>query len=335
MGVEQCTVNALDTAPRVRILSSRRSVVVAVLLAQGLRPAIAFALPSQAWPRTDASRVEAASAGAGVRLQVRPTVGDTLRLVVDQELEMRTRRGIAPSLGAAGEARRPTEPLYGPRADGAVVRRTQVRLWAHSLVERADLSSTTLLATTDSISTWSGAPGEAVRLQAMPMPTDGRQVRVLVSPDGAMRVADPPPGAMELSSSLSSIPGLLPAGPVKVGTTWRRDMPLPSLPVSGYQADGVVQARLRLDSLTQRGRIAWISLEGELRRDGAARDLPVGTRVITAGTIRGALCVDRQRAWIVEASTTIDVTSEVVTGPAATAPPTILSLRLKQQLRVK
>lgn len=326
----------MDTTTSLRIVSSRRTVVVAVLLVQGLRPAIAHALPSQTWPRTDASRAEAGNGAEGVRLQVRPTVGDTLRLVVDQELEMRTRRGMAPStIGPAGEVRRPAEPLYGPLADGAVVRRTQVRLWAHSLVERADLSSTTLLATTDSISTWSGAPGDAVRLQSMPMPTDGRQVRVLVSPDGAMRVGDPPPGAMELSSSLSSIPGLLPPGVVKVGMTWRREMPLPSLPVSGYHADGVVQARLRLDSLTQRGRIAWISLEGELRRDGAARDLPVGTRVITAGTLRGALCVDRQRAWIVEASTTIDVTSEVVAGPTVTAPPTILAFRLKQQLRVK
>lgn len=331
MGVEHHTVNAMDTAARLRIVTSRRAVVVAVLLVQGLRPASAFALPSQTWPRTDASRAESVNAADGVRLQVRPTVGDTLRLVVEQELEMRTKRGST-ALGPNG---RPAEPLYGPRADGAVVRRTHVRLWAHSLVERADLNATTLLATTDSISTWSGAPGDAVRLQTMPMPLDGRQVRVLVSPDGAMRVADPPPGAMELSSSLSSIPGLLPPGPVKVGMTWRREMPLPSLPVSGYQADGVVQARLRLDSLTQRGRIAWISLDGELRRDGAAKDLPVGTRVITAGTLRGALCVDRQRAWIVEASTTIDVTSEVVTGPATTTPPTILALRLKQQLRVK
>jgi hypothetical protein len=256
--------------------------------------------------------------------------------VVDQELEMRTRRGQAPSgRTSSGESRRTIEPRVGPLADGAVVRRTQVRLWAHSVVERADVATTTLLATTDSIATWSGAPGDAVRLQAMPMPTDGRQVRVQVSPDGAMRAADPPPGAMELSSSLSSIPGLLPTGMVRVGMTWRREMPLPSLPVSGYHADGVVVARLRLDSLTQRGRIAWISLEGELRRDGAARDLPVGTRVITAGTIQGVLRVDRQRAWIVDASTTIDVMSEVVAGPASTAPPTMLGLRLTQLLRVK
>lgn len=328
----------MPTATTDRTNRPRRVAVAALLVIQGLRPSMVMASPTQTWPRTDAMRANAANgadAGNGVRLQVRPTVGDTLRLVVDQELEMRSRRGTAPSTIAPSTGARPAEPLYGPRADGSVVRRTQVRLWAHSLVERAELAATTLLATTDSISMWSGVPGDAVRLQPMSMPTEGRQVRVLVSPDGAMRVADPPPGAMELSSSLSSIPGLLPPGLVTVGMTWRREMPLPSLPVSGYHTDGVVQARLRLDSLTHRGRMAWVSLEGELRRDGAARDLPVGTRMITAGTLRGTLCVDRQRAWIVEASTTIDVTSEVAAGPAATAVPTILTLRLRQQLRVK
>ena len=58
--------------------------------------------------------------------------------------------------------------------------------------------------------------------------------------------------------------------------------------------------------------------------------MPAGTRVITAGTMRGTLVMDRQRAWIV-----MDVQSEVAAGPAAGAAPMWLDLRIQQRVRVK
>lgn len=333
-GVNDSIPHAMTHVPRpcpgrrTRRLARRApSVLLLAVAVVSAAPADAAALSSRQPQRPDLPGVS----GDVVRLEVRPVVGDTLRLMVEQELEMHSRRGPVPSANAAERG----EPLYGPRAALGPVRRTHVRLWAHSLVEHTDGAGTTLLATTDSISMWSGAAGDAVRFQAVPMPADGRQVRVHVTTDGAMRTADPPPGAMELEASLAAVPGLLPAGPVRVGMRWRRDMPLPALPLTGYHADGVVQARLRLDSLTQRGRIAWISLEGELRRDGALRDLPVGTRVITAGTIRGTLTVDRQRAWIIAAATLVDAQSEVVASAASTAPPLVLALRLRHRITVR
>ena len=110
---------------------------------------------------------------------------------------------------------------------------------------------------------------------------------------------------------------------------------LPSLPVNGYRADGVVRARFRFDSLTNGGRNAWISLEGSLHRDGTSRDLPAGTRVITAGMMRGMLVVDRQRAWIIDARTVMDVQSEVSPGAGGSSPPIVLDLRIQQRIRVK
>ena len=98
----------------------------------------------------------------------------------------------------------------------------------------------------------------------------------------------------------------------------------------GYRADGVVRASFRFDSLTRGGREAWISLEGSLHRDRAARDLPAGTRTITAGTMRGMLVVDRQRAWIVDARTVMDVQSEV-----SGTTPVILDLRITQRVKVR
>ncbi len=283
----------------------------------------------------------------GVRLIVRPRVGDTLRLQMEQTIEMSGRRSetSAPPVGStsgmdgrSARDRSPTpakSPDYGPRRARASMQVTKLLMYAHSLVEASDLNSTTLLATTDSMAMWAGSSKEQGRPSMMPLPADGRQIRVRVTPDGAMRVSDPPPGAMELGATLASMPALLPEGAVRVGQRWERDIVLPSLPLSGYRADGVVRTRFRLDSLSQGGRSAWISMEGELRRDGAARELPVGTRVITAGTVRGTMVLDRLRAWIVDARTEIDVQSEVTPGPAESSRPMLLDLRIVQRVRVR
>jgi hypothetical protein len=240
----------------------------------------------------------------------------------------------ASTRGGAAPGRQSRDPLYGPRAVAAA-RITRVQLFAHSLVEASDLRATTLLATSDSMAVWVGAPGDAPVMRPVAVPDAGRQVRVRVTSDGAMRLEDPPPSAQTFGATLASVPGLLPEGPVRVGSTWSREMPLPSLPVSGVRADGVVQARLRLDSLTRGGRDAWISLVGLLRRDGAARELPPGTRLVTAGTLRGTMVVDRTRAWIVDAWTRIDVESDVVPGPAGSARPMLLDFRIEQRVRVR
>lgn len=284
----------------------------------------------------------AAPRSPGVLLLVRPRVGDTLRLQMEQVLEVTSRPSTASTRATpplsngtrAGPTRSP-EPEYGPRRNRTAMRLTRLLLYAHSLVESSDLTVTTLLATTDSMAMWAGQPGETREPQMLTLPMEGRQVRVRVTPDGAMRVNDPPPGAMELGATLAAMPGMLPQELVRVGDSWERDIVLPSLPVSGYRADGVVHTRFRFDSLTRGGRDAWISLEGSMHRDGASRDLPAGTRVITAGTMRGLLVVDRQRAWIVDARTTMDVQSEVSPGSGTNTAPVMLDLRIQQRVRVK
>ncbi len=272
-----------------------------------------------------------------VLLQVRPRVGDTLFLTIEQRIEVSGRTGPSNSgpqpsvLDAPRPAPSKREPEIGPRR-ALAKRMTRMLLFAHSFVEASDLSATTLLATTDSIATWVGTTGESMVPQRMSLPPDGRQIRVRVTPDGAMRVDDPPPGAIALGESLAEMPGMLPGGAVRAGAEWERDIPIPSLPVSGFRADGVVRAHFRLDSLTRRGRVAWISLTGTLRRDGASRDMPAGTRVVTAGTLQGTLVVDRDRAWIVDANTIMDVQSDV--SPAGTAP-VLLDIRIQQRMRVR
>jgi hypothetical protein len=312
----------------------RQAIGVLSSMIAGVVPGLTAGAQTRA-VRTEIARVP------GVWLMVRPRVGDTLRLQMEQTIEVSTRqaseatRSVAPVLDGGRAAARAPEPEYGPRRTRTSTRMTRLLLFAHSLVESSDLSVTTLLATTDSMAVWAGTPVDVREPEMLPLPTEGRQVRVRVTPDGAMRVNDPPPGAMELGATLASMPGMLPQEVVRVGDRWERDIVLPSMPISGYRADGVVRAQFRLDSLTRGGRDAWISMEGSLHRDGAARDLPSGTRVVTAGTMRGLLVVDRQRAWIVDARTQMDVQSEVSAGPGAGARPILMDLRIQQRVRVR
>jgi hypothetical protein len=279
--------------------------------------------------------------GEAVWLIVRPRVGDTLHLQMDQTIEMSGRRSDAPTRTAPPMIERkrsgstPKGPDYGPRRERARTQVTKLQLFAHSLVESSTLAVTTLLATTDSMAMSAGTALEPGKPQRVPLPAEGRQVLVRVTPDGAMQVNDPPPGAMELGATLASMPGMLPDRPVAVGDRWERDIILPSVAVSGFRADGLVRARFRLDSLARGGRDAWISMVGTLERDGAAREMPAGTRMITAGTMTGVMLVDRQRAWIVDAYTTIEVHSEVAPGPAGPAAPMLLDMRILQRMRIR
>ena len=318
------------------VASRRQCALVAMCLSAASFVALTTSRAQSTERRPDGSRAP------GVLLIVRPRVGDTLHLQMEQTIEVASRPSDAasrqgpPVLDGARPATA-TMPLpdYGPRRNRASMRITRLLLFAHSLVESSDLTVTTLLATTDSMAMWAGAPSDAREPQRMPLPMEGRQVRVRVTPDGAMRVNDPPPGAMELGATLASMPGMLPQELIRVGDKWERDIVLPSLPVNGYRADGVVRARFRFDSLANGGRNAWISLEGSLHRDGTSRDLPAGTRVITAGMMRGMLVVDRQRAWIIDARTVMDVQSEVSPGAGGSSPPIVLDLRIQQRIKVK
>lgn len=277
-----------------------------------------------------------------VMLLVRPRVGDTLHLEVEQSVIVSGRRveaaGSGLPAGMRGGRDNPstsTTPDYGPRIDRANARVTRLQLFAHSLVEASDLSATTLSTTTDSVTVWTGNAGDPIRAVSMPVAPANRSVRLRVTPDGAMRTGDPWGANVGLGATLASVPGLLPAGAVSVGSEWLREFALPPLPLGTYRAEGVVQARLRLDSLSRSGTYAYVSVQGALRRDGAAPELPAGTRVVTAGTLQGTMVIDRDRAWITDARTVIDVQSEVAPGPAGTAKPMLLDIRIEQRVRVR
>ena len=288
---------------------------------------------AQAVVRTDTARIN---------LVVRPHVGDTLWLNLEQTMETRSgpvtepRNGNA-AAGGANSARRPAaaSPEYGPVVDRSTAQSTFMRLNAHSTVEFSDIRTTALTVLTDSLSMRTGSGGQLGPARTLALAAGERRTRINVTPDGAMTVINPGVGSATLAAGLSGMPPMLPSRPVAIGDKWVRDVPLPSLPMTGVRTDGIVHARFRFDSLTRGGRLAYISLTGTLRREGAARDLPPGTQVATSGVLRGYLIVDRTRGWITEAETVIEVQSEVTPRVGDTAKARALDIRLLQRMRVR
>lgn len=271
-----------------------------------------------------------------IALQVQPAAGDVLYLELQQSIEMTGARRDAYALpGAPGQdTRSQLPPGVGPRRNTTPTRVTIMDFYAHSTVERSDASGTMVVAGTDSLLVRSGEIGQTLTPQRVALDPNTLVSRIRVAPNGAMSMPDAVAGGAGMGATLSAMPAMLPDGPVRVGDTWERDVPMPSLPIGSYRSDGVLRAVFRLDSTTRDGRDAHVSMNGTLQRDGSAKDLPPGSRVVTAGTMKGTLRLDRVRGWIVDARTTIDVISEVVSG-IDEGPPMQLGIRITQRLRVR
>lgn len=289
-------------------------------------------LGAQSSGKSDAERVN---------LVVRPRVGDTLWLRLEQTMETRSvpltesgrHSNSAGTIGPRVPAVR--GPEYGPVRDPSISQTTLMRLNAHSLVESSDLKATWLSATTDSLFVRTGTGGQLGPERAVKLAPEDRRNRVNVTPDGAMTIVDVRANTAVLAASLSGMPPMLPGRAVSVGDQWERDIVLPSIPVAGLRAEGVVHARFRLDSVTRSGRMAYVSLTGTLKRQGAARDLPPGTQVATSGVLRGYLILDRTRGWITEAETVIEVQSDITPGSGDEGKARSLDIRLLQRVRVR
>lgn len=288
------------------------------------------------------ARAQSASASAKpdserIMLVVRPHVGDTLWLRLEQTIETRSVAVNETRTNGAIGTRAPAtrRPEYGPVRDMANTQSTAMRLNAHSIVETSDLKMTGLSVISDSLFVRTGSRGQLGAERGVALGTENRRTRLNVTPDGAMTVMDARgPTTTAIAAGLSAMPPMLPLKGVAVGEGWERDIPLPSMPMTGVQAEGVVHAQFTLDSLSRNGRLAFISLAGTFRRGGAARDLPPGTQVATAGTLRGFLILDRTRGWLTEAETVIEVQSDVTPRAGDGAQARSLDIRLVQRMRV-
>lgn len=224
-----------------------------------------------------------------VSLRIAPSVGETLRMRLDQRVEMTgtTRMGAGDSTAT-------------------VV--TTLLVISRTFVERRDRDATVVLASTDSVAASStGADsqtvGEETRRALL-----GKRVRLRIAPDGATELVGGDVAASpELSALFAQMPATLPNTPVAVGQTWSRVMLAPI--GAGGAKGGKLQATFKLDSLSKNGGLAFVSLVGTLNRPPSSKD---GWATLTmSGSMNGGLVIDRRRGWISDARMNYMVRSTV------------------------
>lgn len=228
----------------------------------------------------------AALGAQSVLLQIRPHVGDTLHLRLDQQTELTGTRG-------AGSA--------------PVTMTTTMRVFSRAIVERSVPTATIVRAVTDSVRLTTTDERARTLEDAARRSLEGREMTLRISPDGTVSLADDSAAASrEVAEVISLMPAAFPRGPVEVGYSWSRDMPLPSggrVTAGGASANGWLHTKFRLDSLSRGGKIAYISVRGEMSPDPDAAS-GAGT-VLESGSVNGTMLVDRARGWLKESQFTV------------------------------
>jgi len=249
-----------------------------------------------------------------VRLRIGPRVGDTLRMRFDQVVQ------------SAGPA---------PQAAPVAPRSSAMHVMSRSVVERSDDAGSVVLTITDSAVF--DAPGVDPRqVEGARRAMRGRWARMRVSPSGAMEMIETRRDGAESESgaaALTRLPGTLPDTPVKVGDTWTRDLVLPWGVGGGsapFSAGGKVGVVFRLDSVTQHGTLAYISMRGALARSGVTQ---TGSHVNSSGTMTGRLRVDLRRGWMTESRAEFAMVTTWLPANGSKTQPMQLRVTITQSLR--
>ncbi|HKW11922.1 MAG TPA: hypothetical protein VJO33_16170 [Gemmatimonadaceae bacterium] len=230
------------------------------------------------------------AAGQSVLLQIRPRVGDTLHLRLDQQTEL---TGL----------RRP-----GSTTPTSVT--TTMRVYSRAIVERSVPTATYVRAVTDSVQLTSNDERALNLEDEARRSLEGRAMTLRISPDGTVSLADTTTDAARgVAEAVALMPAAFPRGPVEVGYVWTREMPVPAegrVSPGGGGASAWLHTRFRLDSLARHGAIAYISMRGEMSPDPDAAGYAQGTTpVLERGTVTGWMLVDRVRGWLTESQFTI------------------------------
>ena len=253
--------------------------------------------------------------GQNVVLQIKPKVGDTLRLRIEQEMEIS-------GVGKVGDA------------DTTITMRSSMLIMSRSIVVESDDDGTTVRSITDSVAVDMGAidPRVASLSDQARRSLQGKEVRVRFSREGSGTVVEADPDIpRDLQSVFSQLPATFPRRQVSVGSTWKQRIPIPDTPPG--QVAGTLEAVFRLDSLTRRGKLAHISMRGTLTRDSTANPIRGGARMTMTGTVTGYMVLDRGRGWVTDASTEMSMRSHIEQPAGSALPPVKMQMRLVQRQR--
>jgi hypothetical protein len=253
-----------------------------------------------------------AQAGA-VLLQVRPGAGDTIRVRLDQTVEM-------------------TGP---PGADGrSAVESGTLVLLATLAVESVDSEGATIVSVTDSLRVNSPPYSASAAVLAWAAAAANRAVRFRVAPNGSAWVPSGRGRVMPSAALASHMPATLPSRAIVPGASWTSVLQVPLASSVDPKGSATLVATFTFDSLSRSGELAFLSLRGRLMKAENESTAPsTGRSVVeTSGTVIGQVLLDRRRGWITDARTTFSLLSLVTHGDPA-RPPVRVRMTISQWLR--
>jgi len=264
---------------------------VAALISLSAAPGLAFA---QSW-----------------MLQIKPHVGDTIRMRLDQESEMTGVRRTE-----SGEA-------------SAMVLTTMTML-SRAIIQDRDGDGIAVLAVTDSVVLTTTDDRTRAATQQLQGQMRGQQMKFRVLPDGSVSMMQADGAPREVAQVVSLMPATFPKMPVAVGATWTREMSLPAGTQLGAQVSAKLQVKFRLDSVTRNGKLAYVSMRGDMRPatgPGAASGA-----VLEKGLVSGTMLLDLRRGWLKESWFSIVVSSSLKPAVAANEQPIRMQMRITQHM---
>jgi len=238
-----------------------------------------------------------AALGQAVLLQIRPHIGDTLRMHLSQTVEMNGTK--------LGHSRDTTSMT------------TAIEVFTRAIAEQYTSGGTLMRTITDSVAMTPASPASLADLKRRAM--QSRPVMLRVSADGAMELVDDGDPHSELRQLFGEMPAVLTRSPVSIGEKWTREMQIPLSSEPG--AVGSIRATFRLDSLGRNGDIAYISMRGTMARINTAGAAPAGPGYGTSGQLSGTIQIDRRLGWITDSKSSIIVHSTIESAPDSRGDP--------------
>ena len=251
-----------------------------------------------------------AALGQSVLLQIRPHIGDTLRMHMSQTVEM---TGTSTSRGR-----------------DSTTMTTSIEVFTRAIPNQWTSSGTLMQAITDSVKMTPASQASIEDLRRRSM--QAQPVWLRVSMDGAMEIVDDADPNSELRHLFGEMPAMLARKPVAVGEKWTREM---QIPLSGDPGTvGEVKATFRLDSLGRNGDIAYISLHGTMSRANApsGQAQPTGRGYMTSGTLTGTIQIDRRLGWITDSKSSIIVRSTIAQAPGRNGESQSASMQVRTKI---
>jgi hypothetical protein len=244
-----------------------------------------------------------------VLLQIRPHIGDTLRMHLSQTAEM---TAITPD----------------GRRDPASSMTTSIEVFTRAIAEQWTSSGTLMQTITDSVAMTPASPASLADLKRRAL--QAKPVWLRVSTDGAIEMVDDGDPHSELRQLFGEMPAMLARKPVAIGEKWMREMQIPLSSEPG--AVGSVRATFRLDSLGRNGDIAYISMRGTLSRINTPGAAPAGPGYGTSGHLAGTIQIDRRIGWITESKSSIIVRSTITSIPSRHGEPAMAPMQVRTKI---